>query len=203
MAAAALGSDWLWFLGPDLARRLGPLGRRRDPGGLRLRSRPANHLCHCRADAQSRVFRFCQHRNPPRHPSRFAGPRPPPRHSRGRSKLAPPPDLGTTRELLRLAGALPALLRENWRWQPWQARSGQPFAYHFTTMNNDGLRPAPHSQQPCFARMSRLLIDESLIHPIDCAIAHLGPLQIVFASHRRRRPGHAAALAPGRLPWHL
>ncbi|MFN7541779.1 MAG: hypothetical protein ACK5TN_03155 [Acidobacteriota bacterium] len=114
-----------------------------------------------------------------------------------------PPDLGTTRELLRLAGALPALLHENWRWQPWQARSGQPFAYHFTTMNNDGLRPAPHSQQPCFARMSRLLIDESLIHPIDCAIAHLGPLHIVFASHRRRRPGHAAALAPGRLPWHL
>ena len=107
------------------------------------------------------------------------------------------PDLATAREMLRLTGNLPVMVHENWRWQPWQrelhrrlqaGEIGQPFGYHFTMMNNDGLGPAPYAQQPYFARMPRLLMYESLIHPVDCAIFHLGPVQQVFALHRRRNP---------------
>lgn len=105
------------------------------------------------------------------------------------------PDLAMARQMLAVAEGVPVMVHENWRWQPWQRELrrriaagdiGEPFGFHFTMMNNDGLGPLPYPNQPYFAAMPKLLMFESLIHPVDCAVFHFGPVERVFAVQRRR-----------------
>jgi predicted dehydrogenase len=107
------------------------------------------------------------------------------------------PDMGEARELVEVVekGGVPVMVHENWRWQPWQRELqrrleggviGDPVGYHFTMMNNDGLGPAPYPKQPYFAQMPKLLMFESLIHPVDVARFHFGEIEKVYAVTRRR-----------------
>jgi predicted dehydrogenase len=93
--------------------------------------------------------------------------------------------------------AVPVMVHENWRWQPWHRELkrrvaagdiGAPFGYHFTMLSNDGLGPNPYPTQPYFATMPRLVMFESLIHPVDAARFHFGDVQRVYAVTRKRNP---------------
>lgn len=100
-------------------------------------------------------------------------------------------------EALVRAASARVMIHENWRWQPWYrlAKSmlqsgeiGQPLAYTFRIRQRDGLGPTPYPNQPYFREMPRLLIFETLIHPIDTARFLFGPIAAVFAQIRRANP---------------
>jgi D-apiose dehydrogenase len=109
------------------------------------------------------------------------------------------PGMAEGRELLAAASAPGArvMVHENWRWQPWhremkrrmdQGDIGDVFGYNLTMMNGDGLGPAPYPAQPYFAQMPKLLMFESLIHPVDVARFYCGDIERVYAVTRRRNP---------------
>ena len=92
------------------------------------------------------------------------------------------------------AGGVPVMVHENWRWQPWyrevKARVdageiGQPLAYSFRLRQRDGLGPDPFPNQPYFREMPRLLVYETLIHPMDTARFLFGDIVSVYAQLRR------------------
>lgn len=96
--------------------------------------------------------------------------------------------------------AIPLMIHENWRWQPWyrvvQARIaagdiGSPVTYCFRIRRNDGGGPEPYRLQPYFRRMPRLLMFETMIHPLDTARMLFGELSAVSASTRRQNPAIA------------
>ncbi len=109
------------------------------------------------------------------------------------------PDLAEANEMVRLAqsSGIPVMVHENWRWQPWHREMkkrldagviGKPFGYHFTMMNNDGLGPNPYPNQPYFAAMPKLIMFESLVHPVDLTRFYFGEIRKVFAVKRQRNP---------------
>ncbi|MBI3684512.1 MAG: Gfo/Idh/MocA family oxidoreductase [Acidobacteria bacterium] len=89
------------------------------------------------------------------------------------------------------------MVHENWRWQPWyrtarkmmdQGEIGEPLAYQFRLRQRDGLGANPYPNQPYFRQMPRLLIYETLIHPIDTARFLFGQIESVLAHTRRANP---------------
>ena len=97
---------------------------------------------------------------------------------------------------VRKAG-IPAMVHENWRWQPWyrQAKQhvdkgaiGPVTTYRFETRQADGLGPNPYPNQPYFREMPRLLIFETLVHHIDTARFLFGGIESVMATTSRRNP---------------
>lgn len=108
-------------------------------------------------------------------------------------------DLQQAKEIVRLAqsSGVPVMIHENWRWQPWyreakrrieQSEIGAPLAYSFRLRQRDGLGEAPYKNQPYFVEMRKLLIYETLIHPIDTARFLFGHIHSVFAQARRYNP---------------
>jgi predicted dehydrogenase len=107
------------------------------------------------------------------------------------------PSLEEAREMVRLAAGQRVMAHENWRWQPWYRELrrrlkagdiGAPVSYHFTMSSNDGYGETPYPNQPYFKQMPRLLMFESLIHPVDVARFCFGRIEKVFAVTRRRNP---------------
>ena len=103
--------------------------------------------------------------------------------------------IAMTREA-RQAGAR-LMIHENWRWQPWyrqvKARLaagaiGDPVTYRFRIRKRDGAGAEPYLAQPYFREMPRLLIHETMVHPIDTARFLFGNLKTVAASMSRRNP---------------
>jgi predicted dehydrogenase len=99
-------------------------------------------------------------------------------------------------EMARVAGAsgVRVMVHENWRWQPWYREAkkligegaiGKPLAYQFRLRQRDGLGAEPFPNQPYFRLMPRLLIYETLIHPIDTARFLFGDITTVLAHLRR------------------
>ena len=89
---------------------------------------------------------------------------------------------------------VPFMVHENWRWHPWyrevhrliQAGAiGRPITYCFRARKRDGLGPEPYRDQPYFREMNRLLIYETLIHPIDTARLLFGDVTDVYCDTRR------------------
>jgi predicted dehydrogenase len=100
------------------------------------------------------------------------------------------------REMVTLieAAKVPVMVHENWRWQPWYREVkrrisagdiGQPLTYMFRIRQRDGLGANPYPNQPYFRDMPRLLIYETLIHPIDTARFLFGDIKTVMAHTRR------------------
>ena len=92
------------------------------------------------------------------------------------------------------------MIHENWRWQPWyrviRARVlagdiGDPVTYCFRIRRNDGGGSEPYRLQPYFRTMPRLLLYETMIHPVDTARYIFGDLRSVFAIKRRINPAIA------------
>jgi predicted dehydrogenase len=112
------------------------------------------------------------------------------------------PGMNEAVEMVRVteSSGVPVMVHENWRWQPWHREMkrrveagdiGAPFGYHFTMMNNDGLGPRPYPNQPYFSSMPKLMMYESLVHPVDLARFYFGEVEKVFAIARRRNPSIA------------
>lgn len=89
------------------------------------------------------------------------------------------------------------MIHENWRWQPWYrvlrerlgaGDIGQPVTYRFRIRRSDGHGHAPYPAQPYFRDMPRLLVFETLVHPIDTARFLFGELQAITAVTRRINP---------------
>ena len=89
------------------------------------------------------------------------------------------------------------MIHENWRWQPWyrvvhQAIKagdiGQPVTYRFRIRKRDGFGDSPYPAQPYFRDMARLLIYETLVHPIDTARFLFGDLKEITATTDKRNP---------------
>lgn len=107
------------------------------------------------------------------------------------------PTLEEARAMVDLARGHRVMAHENWRWQPWRREVhrrlqagdiGAPVAYRLTMTSNDGFGPTPYPNQPYFKDMPRLLMFESLIHPVDVARFYFGPIEQIFAVTRRRNP---------------
>jgi len=95
------------------------------------------------------------------------------------------------------SSGVPVMVHENWRWQPWYRESrrliadgaiGRPICYHFRIRQRDGLGEAPYPNQPYFREMPRLLILETLVHPIDTARYFFGDVGSIHARTRRLNP---------------
>lgn len=89
------------------------------------------------------------------------------------------------------------MIHENWRWQPWYRvvhRSilagdiGQPVTYRFRIRKRDGFGDSPYPAQPYFREMPRLLIYETLVHPIDTARFLFGDLKEINSTIDNRNP---------------
>ncbi len=89
------------------------------------------------------------------------------------------------------------MIHENWRFQPWYreiARClragdiGEPVTYRFRIRRNDGRGDSPYPSQPYFRNMPRLLIYETLVHPIDTARYLFGDIAAITARTARRNP---------------
>jgi predicted dehydrogenase len=102
-------------------------------------------------------------------------------------------------EMVEIAEAakVPFMVHENWRWQPWYREVnrrieagdfGAPLTYSFRIRRNDGGGATPYTAQPYFAQMQRLLIHETLVHPIDTAKFLFGEIASIHAGARRRNP---------------
>ncbi len=107
------------------------------------------------------------------------------------------PTLEEAQQMVALAKNHRVMAHENWRWQPWRREVhrrlqagdiGAPVAYRLTMTANDGAGPTPYPNQPYFKNMPKLLMFESLIHPVDVARFYFGPIQRVFAVTRKRNP---------------
>ncbi|MBL8218366.1 MAG: Gfo/Idh/MocA family oxidoreductase [Bryobacterales bacterium] len=107
--------------------------------------------------------------------------------------------LAQGRELAALVeqSGVPVMVHENWRWQPWYREVkrrmdagdiGQPLTYMFRIRQRDGLGDHPFPNQPYFRRMPRLLIYETLIHPIDTARFLFGDVASLQAFSKRHNP---------------
>jgi predicted dehydrogenase len=106
------------------------------------------------------------------------------------------------------AAGIRLIIHENWRWQPWyreahdrirQGLIGRPLTYWFRVRRGDGAGPEPYPQQPYFRNMSRFLVFETLVHPLDTARMLFGDIAAVSALTRRVNPviageDHAALL---------
>ena len=101
-----------------------------------------------------------------------------------------------SKEIAALAerAGVPFMVHENWRWHPWyrevhrliQAGAiGRPITYCFRARKRDGLGSEPYRDQPYFREMNRLLIYETLIHPIDTARLLFGDVTDVYCDTRR------------------
>jgi predicted dehydrogenase len=93
--------------------------------------------------------------------------------------------------------AVPFMVHENWRWQPWYraARAlisggeiGDPLSYAFRSRTQDGAGENPYPRQAYFRELPRFLIYETLIHHIDTARFLFGDIESVYAQTRRRNP---------------
>jgi predicted dehydrogenase len=102
-------------------------------------------------------------------------------------------------EMVRVAraAAIPFMIHENWRWQPWYrviaaemaaGRLGAPVTYTFRTRKRDGAGPEPYTLQPYFRTMPRLLLFETLVHHLDTARYLFGDLDTIYAHLRRVNP---------------
>lgn len=107
------------------------------------------------------------------------------------------PSLAEATEMVRISRGHRVMAHENWRWQPWRREArrrltagdiGEPVAYRLTMTSNDGGGPEPYPNQPYFRGMPKLLMFESLIHPVDVARFYFGPIESVFAVVRKRNP---------------
>lgn len=103
------------------------------------------------------------------------------------------------RELADLVerSGVPVMVHENWRWQPWYREVkrrihagdiGQPLTYAFRIRQRDGLGDNPFPNQPYFRQMPRLLIYETLIHPVDTARFLFGDIASLQAFAKRHNP---------------
>ncbi len=116
--------------------------------------------------------------------------------------------LEQAREIIALvegAGAR-VMVHENWRWQPWYREVkrrieagdiGEPLTYMFRIRQRDGLGENPFPNQPYFREMPRLLIYETLIHPIDTArflFGEVASLQAFAKRHNARIAGEDRAV---------
>ncbi len=99
-------------------------------------------------------------------------------------------------EMQRLAdeSGVRVMVHENWRFQPWYREAkariergeiGRPVSYSFRMRQRDGLGPEAYPNQPYFRQMPRLLIYETLIHPIDTGRYLFGEIESVQAAMRR------------------
>ncbi|MFN7924308.1 MAG: Gfo/Idh/MocA family oxidoreductase [Bryobacteraceae bacterium] len=95
------------------------------------------------------------------------------------------------------AAGIPFMVHENWRWQPWYREVGKriaagdigaPVTYRFRIRKRDGHGDAPYAAQPYFRRMPRLLIYETMVHPLDTARFLFGDIERVMASGAKRNP---------------
>ncbi len=117
-------------------------------------------------------------------------------------------NLEQAREMIALvegAGAR-VMVHENWRWQPWYREVkrrieggdiGEPLTYMFRIRQRDGLGENPFPNQPYFREMPRLLIYETLIHPIDTArflFGEVASLQAFARRHNARIAGEDRAV---------
>ncbi|MBL8175942.1 MAG: Gfo/Idh/MocA family oxidoreductase [Bryobacterales bacterium] len=98
------------------------------------------------------------------------------------------------------ASGVPVMVHENWRWQPWYREVkrrmeggdiGQPLTYTFRIRQRDGLGDNPYPNQPYFRQMPRLLLYETLIHPIDTARFLFGDIARLQAFAKRHNPSIA------------
>lgn len=103
----------------------------------------------------------------------------------------------TLAEALTMASHPRLMIHENWRWQPWYRQiktrldageTGDPVTYHFRIRKRDGAGAEPYQAQPYFRSMPRLLIHETMVHPIDTARFLFGNLRSISARIRRRNP---------------
>jgi D-apiose dehydrogenase len=117
-------------------------------------------------------------------------------------------NLEQAREMIALvegAGAR-VMVHENWRWQPWYREVkrrieggdiGEPLTYMFRIRQRDGLGENPFPNQPYFREMPRLLIYETLIHPIDTSrflFGEVASLQAFAKRHNARIAGEDRAV---------
>ena len=100
-----------------------------------------------------------------------------------------------TRHASQSGGRL--MIHENWRWQPWYRQVkerlaagdiGDAVTYHFRIRKRDGAGPEPYLAQPYFRQMPRLLIHETMVHPIDTARFLFGGIRSISAHVGRRNP---------------
>jgi D-apiose dehydrogenase len=103
------------------------------------------------------------------------------------------------RAIVRLAEetGVPVMVHENWRWQPWYREAnrliregaiGAPLGYRFRLRQRDGAGENAYPNQPYFRQMPRLLIHETLVHPIDTARFFFGNVKSIYARIRRINP---------------
>jgi predicted dehydrogenase len=109
------------------------------------------------------------------------------------------PTFAEARQMAATAEASGArlMIHENWRWQPWYrevarrvaaGEIGAPVTYRFRIRRRDGLGPECYPAQPYFRQMPRLLIYETMVHPIDTARFLFGEIETVYARTARRNP---------------
>jgi predicted dehydrogenase len=93
------------------------------------------------------------------------------------------------------------MVHENWRWQAWYRMAHQMIArgdigaligYGFRTRTRDGMGDQPYPKQAYFRQLSRLLIDEAMVHHIDTARFLFGEIESLYAQASRRNPNVAA-----------
>jgi D-apiose dehydrogenase len=89
------------------------------------------------------------------------------------------------------------MIHDNWRWQSWYRAAhnmitrgdiGIPLAYGFRCRWKDGGGGSPYPKQAYFRDISRLMIDETLVHHIDTARFLFGDISSVYAQARRVNP---------------
>jgi D-apiose dehydrogenase len=93
--------------------------------------------------------------------------------------LAPNLDEGLEMVRLSQTASVPIMIHENWLIQ--EGAIGRPLAYNFRLRQADGLGEKPYPNQPYFAQMPRLLIYETLIHPLDTARFLFGGISTIYA----------------------
>lgn len=95
------------------------------------------------------------------------------------------------------AAGVPLVIHENWRWQPWyrvvaeelqKGLIGEPVTYTFRVRKFDGAGPEAYAAQPYFRGYERLLLYETLVHPLDTARFLFGEINGVYAQARQVNP---------------
>jgi predicted dehydrogenase len=116
---------------------------------------------------------------------------------RGVPTLCQKPMAPTLAEAAGMVSHPRLMIHENWRWQPWYRQVkqrievgeiGDAVTYHFRIRKRDGAGTEPYQAQPYFRVMPRLLIHETMVHPIDTARFLFGNLRRVTARISRRNP---------------